>query len=472
MNNRIYFFFLAITAALFLLLFFIVSYYNRLAADDFYYLGGYTEKGVFGCMRDLYFGYSARWTAYLFTGWIISLNTFKCYQFIFNCVTLFTLGVSIFFLVKNIFFKTLDIHLSKKLNLLYSTILACSLFFSSYSKAETWFWLVQVCTYLWSIIMSLILINVLLQEKISTVHYLIIIIAAIYIGGASESYALINIFLLSTCLCFSNFKFKKRLWISFPQHQNANKKIILALVFLLISFTITMMGPGNEIRYSALPKVSFVQTTWIQIKSFIKILFIKTPLEVHYLFLFSFPWLVLGKYFSPGILKKSLPDILLSVKKYFFLLLALIFVFLIPTSFIMSELGPDRALSQISFLVCFAFSLLFFFIGYSVEINNRIVKFLKTGTLVITIGILLFHLNEQFSAAKKYANAFDQRINILKELNRTKENEVIELYPLPSPGMIYSAEISEDTGYFTNNFLEYAFHLKFDTRKKQAGYKN
>src|SRR6185436_2606744 len=247
MNNRIYFFFLAITAALFLLLFFIVSYYNRLAADDFYYLGGYTEKGVFGCMRDLYFGYSARWTAYLFTGWIISLNTFKCYQFIFNCVTLFTLGVSIFFLVKNIFFKTLDIHLSKKLNLLYSTILACSLFFSSYSKAETWFWLVQVCTYLWSIIMSLILINVLLQEKISTVHYLIIIIAAIYIGGASESYALINIFLLSTCLCFSNFKFKKRLWISFPQHQNANKKIILALVFLLISFTITMMGPGNEI---------------------------------------------------------------------------------------------------------------------------------------------------------------------------------------------------------------------------------
>ena len=42
----------------------------------------------------------------------------------------------------------------------------------------------------------------------------------------------------------------------------------------------------------------------------------------------------------------------------------------------------------------------------------------------------------------------------------------IELEPLPSSGMIYSAEISEDTNYFTNNFLEYALHLKFDVRKK------
>ncbi|HKR06994.1 MAG TPA: DUF6056 family protein [Bacteroidia bacterium] len=466
MRNRTYFFLLAISGSLFLLLFLVVSYYNRLAADDFYYLGGYTEKGVWGCMRDLYYGYSARWTAYLFTGWIISMNAFTYYHFFFNGITLLIMILSFYFLVKNIVYKILSIKLSAKLNILYALILSCSLFFSSYSISETWFWLVQVCTYLWSIIMSLILLNILVNERFKPVHYLLIIITTVFIGGASESFALVNIFLLSSYLGLSNSGLKKNSFISFPKHQNTNKKIMLALIFLLISFTITMVAPGNEIRYSALPKAGFIETVWIQIKSFIKIIFIRTPLKLHYLFLFSFPWLVLGKYLSQSLPKSNLITALFSLKKYFILLLILVFIFLVPTSFIMSEIGPDRALSQISFLICLCFSAFFFFTGYFVEINNKAFQILKTGTALISIGVLLFHLNKQFSSTKKYANAFDQRMNLLEELNKSGQNNIIELNTLPSPGMIYSAEISEDTNYFTNNFLEYALHLKFDIKKK------
>ncbi|MEO5571079.1 MAG: DUF6056 family protein [Bacteroidia bacterium] len=466
MNNRFYFLLLAVSSVLFVLLFFVLSYYNRLAGDDFYYLGGYSEKGVWGCMRDLYFGYSARWTAYLLTGWIIGLNSFKQYHFIFNCFTLFTLIVSLCFLIKYIFHRALNLKLSRGINLLYGIILSCSLFFSSYSIAETWFWHVQVCTYLWSIIMSLILINILLAEKFKTIHIFLIIISSVFIGGASESFALINILLLSSCLLLLNSKMKKFLNVSVPDKQTVNKKIILALLFLLISFTITMLAPGNEVRYSALPKVSFIQTLWIQVKSFIKIIFISTPLKMHYLFLFSFPWLILGEYLSTSIPKMNLLPVLFSLKKYFFILLILIFIFLVPTSFIMSELGPDRALAQISFLISFCSAVLFFILGYRVQIKEKVFLIFKIITVVFSIAVLSIKFKEQFSIAKKYAAAYDRRMDLLTDLNKSGQKNVIELNQLPESGMIYSAEISTDTGYFTNNFLEYALHLQFDLKKK------
>jgi hypothetical protein len=470
MKGRFYFLLLAIPSFLFVLLFFVLSYYDRLAADDFYYLGGYSERGVWGCMRDLYIGYSARWTAYLLTGWIISLNSFKQYHFIFNCVTYFTLVVSLCFLIKNTLLKLLNIKLSKKVNLLYALILSCSFFFSSYSPGETWFWLVQVCTYLWSIIMSLTLINILLDEKLKAIHILLIIISSVFIGGASESFALINIFLLSSCLILSNSGIRKALPVSFSSNRTVNKKIILALLFLLISFGITMIGPGNEVRYNALPKVNFIQTVWIQIKSFIKIIFIRTPSNMHYLFLFSLPWLILGKYLSPSIQKMNLLPVLFSLKKYFFIVLILIFIFLVPTSFIMSELGPDRALSQISFLISFCFAVLFFIIGFRVQIRERTFQILKIITVISSLAVLTITFQKQFSISKRYAAAYDQRMHFLTDLNKSGQKNVIELNALPSSGMIYSAEISTDTSYFTNNFLEYALHLQFDVKRKQSTY--
>jgi hypothetical protein len=470
MGNRTYFYLIATSSGLFLILFFIVSYYNRLAADDFYYLGGYAEKGVWSCMRDLYFGYSGRWTAYLLTGFVVSLNQFKYSLFIFNCITISALIFCIRALFKNIFNKITNKKLSNGIATLYAIILTCSLFFSCYSIAETWFWLVQVCTYLWSIIMSIILINIILHEKTRTVHYFTLAFAAIFIGGASESYALVNIFLLVTFWIMLNFNIKYFSWMSFFKNSQANRKIIIALIFLIASFMITMMAPGNEIRYSALPKVSFDQTLWIQIKSFIKIIFIKTPVKFPYLFLFSCPWLILGIYFSSSVIKKNIVPAFLSMKKYIFFLLTLVFIFLIPTSFIMSELGPHRALSQISFLISIFFAAAFFYFGYSVELNSKMIKFLKTGTVIISIGLLVFHILYQSQTEKKYAIAYDERMRLLSNLKTIKRTNEMALEPLPYPGMIYSAEISEDTSYFTNNFLEYALHLNFNVKKKNKNY--
>ena len=431
---------------LFLSLFCVLSFNNRPAADDFYYLGNIAERGAWGCMTDLYSGYSGRWAAYLLTGWIVSMHEFPHYLLVFNCATLTFLGVVLYSNISKIISRKFNKQWSGNEALYFSILLLTGLFFSSYSIGETWFWLVQVCTYLWSIIMSLILLNAFFDEEFQRVQIPVIIISSTFIGGASESYALVNIFLLCVYLLFSNGKFKK--------HEQRNSKIILALIFLLLSFIVTMVAPGNEVRMDLLPKVSLAQTAWIQIKSFIKIIFLHIPLKLHYLFLFSFPWFVLGRNFSDSEYKQSFVSAATSLKKYFFLIAILIFSFLLPTSYIMSELGPDRALSQVSFLIAFSFAALFFYLGRKIEINERIFQGLKISTLVISTAVLFYHLTHQYSVTKKYARDYDKRIEILKSLKDGKEKSIIELEPLPSSGMLYPAEISKDTNDFRNQFLK------------------
>ena len=470
LNNRNYFILLTACSILFLFLFFILSYYNRLAADDLYYLGGYSEIGIWGCMRDLYFGYSGRWSAYLLTGWIVSMNEVKWSHLVFNFFTFFTLITVVYLLIRKIFSEKINIILSPKIAVLFSVILTGNMFFASYSIGETWFWLVQVCTYLWSIIMSLVLLYVLIDNKMNPIRIFLLIISALFIGGASGSYALVNIFFLTAYLFFSNVRVTNYSSLSFQKSRNINNKIIIALFFLLVAFTITMIAPGNEVRYGLLPKGSFIHLLWVQIKSFIKIIFIKTPFKLPYLILFSFPWFILGNILTGNKKKKKLMSLLYSYTHYFLIALVLIFIFLLPTSFIMGELGPDRSLSLISFFVVFCFATAFFDAGTKIKISKKIFQSLQYISMFCTIGILIFHLVNQYSITKKYANAIDSRIGLLKTLSKKEQKNIIELEPLPSSGMLYSAEISVDTSHFTNYFLEHSLRLRFHTKKLSLTY--
>ena len=58
--------------------------------------------------------------------------------------------------------------------------------------------------------------------------------------------------------------------------------------------------------------------------------------------------------------------------------------------------------------------------------------------------------------------AVDARNNLLKKLKPKIENDsLIYVTPLPNSGMLYSAEIKEDTTHFSNKEMRLAFDLKF-----------
>lgn len=463
-NTKNYFTFLAGCSALFLLLFFIVSYYNRLAADDLYYMGNYREVGVWGCMQKLYFNYSGRWLAYLLTGWVVSLNKFKGYQFVFNVFTLVCLIAILHLLIHKLIVEKLKLRLSNTRALLFALLLTGNFFFTSYSIGETWFWLVTVCIYLWSIIMCLYLLYALMDEKIKSAYVVLILISALFIGGSSESYALVVIFMLATYLFLVRTRFGKYLPFQLPESRNRNIKIGMALALILLAFTITMLAPGNKVRYGALPNATGAKLIVVQLKSFIKIIFIRTPLKLPYLILFSFPWFILGRCITEAERTEGLVPFLQAHKKYFLLVLALIFIFLIPTSFIMVELGPDRSLSQISFFIASCFSALFFVAGTRLYMHERAAMLLRNSLACCMVVILIVHVIHQYAVTRNYAAAVDSRTALLSMLNEKGQKGVVALAPLPPSGMLYTAEITEDTAHFSNHFLEQALHLRFSVK--------
>jgi len=312
--------------------------------------------------------------------------------------------------------------------------------------------------------MSLVLLYVLLVNRLTAFQIILIIMSASFIGGASESYALVNIFLLSVYLMLTNLGSDKWSSIVLPKNRILSIKIIVALVFLILSFAVTMSAPGNEVRYGALPKGSFDHLIWVQIKAFVKIIFIKTPRNIPYLVVFSFPWFVLGRHLSMKREKEKTTSFLNSIKANGVLAFILVFIFLIPTSMIMVELGPDRSLSFISFFIVLCFVTLFFVAGSRIMINDKLVHWLKYLFMACTIGILSWHLLDQYFVTKEYAESYDRRIKILSALNENGQKGIVVLDPLPRSGMLFSAEISADSSHFTNQFIKNSLHLQYDIR--------
>ncbi len=444
----------------FVVLYAILSYNNRLAADDLYYLANYPKVGVWGCMEYLYLTFSGRWSAYIFTGAVVSISNFKWTLFIFHLFTLVSLITILSLILQQILNIRLKFQLKKHEILLYTIITVMGLFFTSYSIGETWFWVVQVCTYLWCIIMSLVLIYTFLNKKTLWINFLLITIAALFIGGSSESYALINLFLLGGYLFFANIRFQKPPFLYLHTSKNLNIKLSIAIIFLLIGFIITMAAPGNGVRYDALPHPSNTMLVWIQMKSFIKIIFFRTPLNLPMLLLFGAPWFLLGNQLQKRTSMLTFFHLTKSGLPYIFTFLTLIFIFLVPTSFIMAELGPDRALSFISFFITLSFSAGLFWAGMRLTVGDKTIHLLKISIPVIMITLLSYHTINQRQITSTYAQSYDDRNSYLETAKQKTNNSRIIVDSLKPSGMLYSAEITNNPNHFSNQFLKDASGVK------------
>jgi hypothetical protein len=86
---------------------------------------------------------------------------------------------------------------------------------------------------------------------------------------------------------------------------------------------------------------------------------------------------------------------------------------------------------------------------------------------VISILVLGYHFITQLFIVPGYAKACDNRINYLEEVRKNENLKVVYVESLPDPGYLYSAEISSDTGHFTNLELRLGLKLPFSVARKK-----
>lgn len=439
----------------FLALITVVSLNNRPAADDFYYLYCVPENGIIRCITDLYHGYSARWTAYSLAAAVIPV---KVWFIIFPVLTVLLIAAALAAIIKILSGRLNQAPLKNTDAFLTGIVVCSAFFFTSFSIDESWFWMIQVCTYLMSMAAQLIMLYCLISEKR---NWFLMMFVSVFIGGSSESYALIVMAALMML-----YVFRKKLNGKFFPEKHFQFKILLALTGCFVSFFIMISSKGNLVRYEALPHASFTELAWIIIKTWVKAILIKPFSVLPYYILFGVIAFISGRQWKneSGI---SFAELFKGWIKPIALLPVIVLFLILPATLVMSGPPPDRAMMQVSFTIT-AFILFFSFDAgrklNAIRLKDSVVKTCTSASLLI---LIIFHLISQTIITHRYANAFDDRVNLLSELKAKGNKEMITLEPLPESGMIYSAEISEYEVHFTNSFLKKYLKLDFEIRKAE-----
>ena len=461
---------ITISNILFLFLYITLCINNRIAVDDFYFLTNVNDHGLINGSILEYNSWNSRWLSLLLNHSVLLIyQKTNITLILYGIFNLFSFVCVVFFLT-----STISKHLTPNptiqkgknqqhyLSLFnYSFFLVSLIFISTMKIGETWFWLCSSTAYLWSNIMFLLGIACLLTKKTNTFLNLIGCFSFFFIGGSSPILALVSILLLAAIIILSISR-------HFPNQ--INKKIIqkrsfINILFCLTSFTVLYFGEGNGVREQFFQEVSISYSLILNFKMAGIIILKRIPLIIPFIAVLSLPITPYGNYVKNGTkdLNWKKKIILISI-----IYLGLIFLFQLPITYKTQDVGANRTLFFITILTLFFFLIIYFLFGKHSNLNNRFLNYITIIPFVISSFIFGHQLINQYSITSKYAEAHDQRMIYLKKHQSDQKIETLELKPLPPSGMLFSAEISNDTSHFSNKFLKKALGLSFNIKKQNT----
>ncbi|TAL61887.1 MAG: hypothetical protein EPN85_03760 [Bacteroidetes bacterium] len=449
---------LYISGILFFALYVLLARNNRLPFEDYHFISLTQDMGAIKAMQYIYEVYSARWSAHTIAFSLSVLYDNAYFLFLFNIGTLAALFVSLCLAMKSLFNGIVEFNLPKNTLLVYTVLFTTSFFFSSYNIGESWFWYMVNWMYMWSIIAGNLLMWLLLSEKTTPIRILAITVITAYIAGAAESYALIYILLLALMIVLKkqNAPFTGNIQI---------RSVYFALTLLVLFYMITILAPGTWARKDGLTDATFAEHVIMVLKAYGKVL-LQTPALIPYLLIFGIPWVILGNLCSSE--KKETVNGLLTIflKSLVFMGMAIL-VLILPASWILYDLPPARALSQVSLLLTIYVSFLFFYIGYKIQLPQKFRKWTATVAMIAGIAVITFHLTDQYKVTGNFSKDYDGRITRIKREESTGRKNTLYFERLSPSGMLYSDEISSDSSL--NKYFEKLCSPNFHVAVKKIG---
>lgn len=434
-----------------------LCYFNRLATDDYYFIWDVRNHGIITGVISQYMEWCGRFAATFAMDIfykVFDIN-YAFYSF-FPILSALLIAAGIYFLLGNCS-KALSLSFTKTQRLFSAASFTALLFFLSVDIGESWFWFCSQSSYMWSIIAFIWGLVFLSNSKHAVFSTITALFCFIYVGGSIEVFSVIFglFFTINLILKYCNTK-------NIRSFLSTNKKALIVYFGLAISFIIFLIAPGNYLRDGLFPEHQFWYSFFITAKSFVKFGILYLPFKLTYILVFATPFLILGNTVKSNeikLFKYSFKTFFWRLSLVFFLVL---FLFFFIVAYVMVETGPPRMWFFVSFLLSVYCCILFFYAGFKDVISSKNLGFIKNGTVILGIGLLLFHIIYQYPIVSNYSKATDSRNEYITELNKTTTGDsLIYLSPLPPAGMLYSTEISTDTTHFTNKELRLGYELKF-----------
>ncbi len=427
----------------------------RFAADDYYFIFLNNNYGAIGGAFFQYTDFSGRWLCHFISLLLLNFSSFRMFLPIYFLATFI-----VFYLVlSSLFYKIYSWYddSEKDLDSDFAPLLLLTTFFlCSFSIGENWFWFISVSTYMWSLISSLLLINLYLNNKKRFYTPYVLVFASLYIGAASESYAILMILFSGI---FITYKIKQEGLPAFKANDK-NKTLVRSIILIFIAFLISTLSPGTFHRNELLPNLSLIENFTVLIRSYGKIFIRYLPSKIHLFLIFSLPWMAFGFYIQE-LATYTLKNIIQKISVTIFLTLSLIFISLLPTVFLLGETGPARALSIITLIFTISFATIFTLLGMFVKRESSILKIISVS-FFLSIIYLFYENIKQYRVTNVFSETYDERLLRIDELKNHDFRGIAELPPLPYSGMLFNAELSTDTAYFVNQHWKKGLGLKFN----------
>ena len=452
---------MALSAIAFFLMYFALSFFNRLGAnEDVMFIALIKNKGLIETTSWIYNTWTGRWAStiyfYSIMSFIKSFQNIHYFLFIYHCTTFIILLYSIFFILKTIVSRLFMTTLENKIILTYSTLFIGGFYFSTFQISEVWWWIYGGVDHLQGIVFLLFGTALLIKENKKLIHYLLLCLSFIYVGGSYEIYNLIAI----PTILFTFFAYKRSI-----TKQNLTRGFYLGIVSILIASSISFLAPGNQARRKQEAANTSASTTIfatsIHLTDFAQK---KTVVAIGIASLF----LLLG------IKIKSNSQTLIDRKKiktivscsFVLLLVSFIIPFLFQLIFLHNFLIPQRGWTFTSLALEIFCCSLFLIAGYSLNFSETFLKpFVCIAFPFLVFVALSAYLYSQYSSVSLYAKQYDELIDKLNTTKENKEIKILEVNKLNSSGMLMPLEM--ETEFLNDGSLRNILNLNFEVRLKE-----
>ncbi|MFM7079077.1 MAG: DUF6056 family protein [Bacteroidota bacterium] len=426
----------------FILLYLVLVFNNRFAADDYHVIDNIQKHGIWGSVKYEYESWSGRWSATLLSHAATTVAIHHPFTLPWMQLTIGILfSVSLFMLLKNSGLISFDGMSRMDMALMTATATAI-LFLATINKGDTWMWWCASFTYLLGMTTIMFGIGLVLDEKKDFWKDIFCCIAFIYAGGASEPAAAATLILMGLFGVWSSIS--KRT-IALIKHNKS--RLIIGVLALGVSFAVCMLAPGHEIRSSFFPQIGITESFLMNFKMLGLLVAYKLILPFT-MFLMCVPALLFSEKEKDKTKTISNWKVALGIT----LSLSLVFIFQWAVTKATSDIAADRALLYV--LVIMMLTIVAFYKHLTSNISTLMARLVS---LLILATILSYHVINQYTITKKYAEACDERIQLLDKTDQQSPN----MTPLPNSGFLYSAEISSDSTHHTNKHLREGLNLDF-----------
>ena len=491
---RLNFVLFALIGIAFLLLLNQLYAFNRLAVDDYFSVYAVKHFGVFGTVRYFYHTWSIRPVAVVLS--LTLLHYLSEPQALYLTGLLFILGfwLAMFVSISKLLpFKNYYLH--PLYYLVFSLMAVLLFFYGTISIPETWFWFCSSYDYLLPIIAFVFLFNlrprmsslIFNSGSIHPLSFVFVLLLWAIVFGTSESFALFAVFVFGADYIYQCTQLKRLQWHWF---------YTLVLIGLLSFLLLYIQSPGLQSRKQFLHQANLIDTLYINLRALGYLLLKWLPTRFLLLSLISMVFWLLPIYNNPhSFVSRTV------LQKFLGVILCLVYVSLLPTSYIMSDRGPDRALTISSMLITLGLFGVLFFVGSKLQNKPRIMF-----GRIAALGVILFlsvQLHQQYIQAPNYAQSVDNRIAIALSIKPNSPNpnsnsnpspklnptpipnptpnsptptpnpnsnpnpnpnpnptpSIISLPPLAPTNYYYPAKITSDTSHFSNRFFKMRFDL-------------